>query len=336
MPVMPPADHQGSVEIIDYHPKLGRIEEDVIAGLSKPQKELPPKLFYDLDGSELFEEITELDEYYPTRCEISILESMADELARIAGDHVALIELGSGSSRKTRIILDTLRGHCTYLPVDISKEFLRSSAASINHDYPEVDVVAICADYTRPFAIPNSERFARRIVFFPGSNIGNMVPERAETFLRTFHEFLRPGDGALIGVDLVKDEAVLNAAYNDSKGVTAAFNLNILRRLNRELGADFELEAFEHDAFFSPQRSRVEMHLRSLRDQPVHVAGQRFAFRAGETIHTENSCKYTIDGFRDLAARAGFASRRVWTDSKTWFSEHYLEIAPSSGADGIG
>jgi dimethylhistidine N-methyltransferase len=324
-----PGEHHGTVEIIDYHPKIGRIEEDVLAGLSKQKKELPPKLFYDLDGSELFEEITELEEYYPTRCEIAILEAMAAEFAAIAGDHVALIELGSGSSRKTRIILDALRGHCTYLPVDISKEFLRLSAESINRDYPEVDVVAICADYTRPFEIPHTEMFSKRIVFFPGSNIGNMIPDRAEAFLRSFHEFLVPGDGALIGVDLRKDEAILNAAYNDSKGVTAEFNVNVLRRLNRELDADFAVERFEHHAFFNDELSRVEMHLRSLEDQVVHVAGTRFTFRAGETIHTENSCKYTLDGFRELAVRAGFTPGKAWTDPDGMFSEHYLEIGRS-------
>jgi len=327
---MPEVDrHRGTVEIIDYHPKLGRIEEDVIAGLSKPQKELPPKLFYDLEGSELFEEITQLEEYYPTRCEIAILDAMASEFAGIAGVHVALIELGSGSSRKTRIILDALRGHCTYVPVDISKEFLRLSADSINRDYPEVDVVAICADYTRPFEIPHTETFEKRIVFFPGSNIGNMIPARAEAFLRSFHEFLEPGDGALIGVDLRKDEAILNAAYNDSKGVTAEFNLNILRRLNREIGANFALDRFEHHAYFDDQLGRVEMHLRSLEDQVVEVAGSRFELRKGETIHTENSCKYTVEGFRELASRAGFTPQKVWTDPDQMFSEHYLEIGRS-------
>jgi len=327
---MPHADSRhGTVEIIDYHPKLGRIEEDVLAGLSKAQKELPPKLFYDLEGSELFEEITELEEYYPTRCEIAILDSMAAEFAEIAGDNVALIELGSGSSRKTRIILDALRGHCTYLPVDISKEFLRLSAESINRDYPEIDVVAICADYTQPFQVPHSETFARRVVFFPGSNIGNMTPDQAEAFLRTFREFLVPGDGVLVGVDLRKDEAILNAAYNDSKGVTAEFNLNILRRLNRELDANFAVDRFEHHAFFNDTKSRIEMHLRSLDDQSVVVAGSRFDFRAGETIHTENSCKYSIEDFQALARRAGLAPRTVWTDPQKLFSEHYLELARS-------
>jgi dimethylhistidine N-methyltransferase len=330
MRIMPRTDdHTGTIEIIDYHPRLGRIEEDVISGLSRHQKELPPKLFYDLEGSELFEEITELDEYYPTRCEIAILETIAGELAEIAGDHVALIELGSGSSRKTRIILDALRGRCTYLPVDISKEFLRSSAESINHDYPEVDVVAICADYTRPFEIPHSEQFEKRIVFFPGSNIGNMIPERAETFLRSFHEFLLPGDGALIGVDLRKDAAILHAAYNDSRGVTARFNMNVLRRLNRELGADFDVDQFEHVAWFDDEKSRVEMHLRSLANQSVHIGEHVFTLERGETIHTENSCKYSIDGFRSLAARGGFTPLEVWTDPDSLFSEHYLEIESS-------
>jgi len=330
MRTMPRIDsHQGTVEIIDYHPKLGRIEEDVLAGLSKPQKELPAKLFYDLEGSELFEQITELEEYYPTRSEIAILESMAAEFAEIAGDNVALIELGSGSSRKTRIILDAIRGHCTYLPVDISKEFLRLSAESINRDYPEIDVVAICADYTRSFQIPHTETYARRIVFFPGSNIGNMTPDQAEAFLRTFREFLVPGDGVLVGVDLRKDEVILNAAYNDSKGVTAEFNLNILRRLNRELDANFAVDRFEHYAYFSDANSRIEMHLRSLDDQTVEVAGSRFEFHVGETIHTENSCKYSIDDFQALAVRAGLAPRKVWTDPRALFSEHYLELAGS-------
>jgi len=297
---------------------------DVLQGLSEPQKRVPSKYFYDERGSKLFEQICALDEYYPTRTELKLLGDCAAELAARAGPDVSLVEFGSGSNKKVRILLDHLDSPAAYAPIDISREHLLASAREVAADYAGVAVIPICADFTQPVELPDTIDTARRLGLFPGSTIGNFDPEPAVAFLERAAETLGPGAGFLVGVDLKKDEAILHAAYNDAKGVTADFNLNLLRRMNRELGADFDLAAFEHAAPYNADEGRVEMHLVSRHAQTVHVGGAAFDFAAGESIHTENSHKYTVEEFQALAARAGWVGTDVWVDSDALFSLHYL------------
>ena len=312
-------------KLVDLHPPQGGLRREVIEGLSRIPKQLPPKLFYDHQGSALFEEITRLPEYYLTRTETAILESRADDMLTEIGAAPALIEFGSGSSTKVRILLDRMRGPATYVPVDISIKPLTEAAESIAADY-HVNVIAVCADYSRAFTLPPLPRAARRTIFFPGSNLGNLNSEEAREFFRRSRALLQRGDGMLIGIDRVKDRQVLHAAYNDSRGVTARFNLNLLQRINRELGADFDLAEFEHLAFFNEQESRIEMHLRSRRAQSVQIDGRKFRFDAGETVHTENSYKYGDGDLERLIDGSGFALTRTWSDAAKWFSVHYLRV----------
>ncbi len=318
-----------TARLIDLRPDRGTFREDVLRGLSGPAKSLPPKYFYDERGSLLFERITGLPEYYPTRTEISILESRVGELSALMGKRWELIEIGSGSSRKVRILLDAAFGCGSYVPVDISREALRLAANRIASDYPHIRVVAVCADYMHPFSIARQDPLASRIVFFPGSTIGNLDPEQAIAFMGNIRGMLRPGDRFIVGADLQKEPAILHAAYNDAAGVTARFNCNLLERINRELGADFDLRRFEHLAFYNVREGRIEMHLRSTADQTVRVDGEEIRFRAKETIHTESSYKYTREGFRSLAAQAGLEVRDVWTDPGRLFSVWVLEPARS-------
>ena len=318
---------RAKIDVIDLQPVAADFREEVLAGLRRERKELPAKFFYDRRGSELFEEITRLPEYYLTRTEIGILDANADEIVSLLGDDFALIEYGSGSSTKVRILLDQLSGHATYMPIDISLLYLRESAEKLHSAYPDISVVAVCADYTEPFEIPQFESYSRRVIFFPGSTVGNLEPHLAETFFRDTAQLLRKGDGMIIGVDLRKDKAVLDSAYNDSRGVTAEFNLNVLRRINDELGADFNLDAFQHVAFYNEEEGRIEMHLRSRRRQTVTIGGEKIPFAPGEAIHTENSYKYSIDGFRSLLSKSGFEPVKVWTDPEKLFSVHYLVVA---------
>jgi dimethylhistidine N-methyltransferase len=320
-----------SMRVIDLHPRQTDFRQEVLHGLHKPQKELPAKFFYDQRGSELFEEITTLPEYYLTRAEISILDGNAEEILRMMGEEFALIEFGSGSSRKVRILLDQRRGRTTYMPVDISLVYLKESAELLHSEYPDIEVVALCADYTLPFEIPAAGGHEKRVVFFPGSTVGNLEPHLATVFFRDTAGALQPGDGMLIGVDLKKDAAILHAAYNDSRGVTAEFNFNILRHINRRLGPLFEPSLFEHIAFYNPAVGRIEMHLRALRSHTVEIGGETIRFRQGETIHTENSYKYEITEFHALLHGTGFAPVKVWTDPDRLFSVHYLEVADTSG-----
>nr|WP_244641969.1 L-histidine N(alpha)-methyltransferase [Chelatococcus reniformis] len=296
----------------------------MVQGLIRKPKQISPKYFYDEAGSALFERITALKEYYPTRTEIGILEARADGIAACVPDGAVLVEFGSGSSTKVRLLLDRLPTLHAYVPVDISDEFLRSSAEALQADYPALRIAPVAADFTQPFTLPAAIAGRPLVGFFPGSTIGNFEPADAAVFLAHAGSILGPGASMIVGVDLVKDAAILNAAYDDGQGVTAAFNLNLLARANRELAADFELAAFAHKAFFNPEASRVEMHLASRRAQEVQVAGVRLRFGHDETIHTENSYKYTPDGFRALAAQAGWASRAVWTDAEQLFSVHML------------
>ena len=323
-----------SVDFFDLHPEPGDLRAEVLAGLRRMPKSLPPKLFYDQTGSKLFEKITALPEYYPTRAEIATLEACAPEIARLAGDGCVLIEYGSGSSRKIRILLDALNGRCQYVAIDISRQQLIESTARLAAEYPAIDAIAVCADYTRPFELPAETRPAagRRIVFFPGSTIGNFTPTEAKEFLTNTAGQIGPNGGLLIGVDLKKDPATLEAAYNDSQGVTAQFNRNLLAHINRIVGADFEPASFRHCAFYNESAGRIEMHLVSLRDQLVTVAGERIPFRQAESIHTENSYKFSIEEFQQLGRDSGFRPERAWTDAGNLFSVHYMTVADSLSA----
>ena len=309
----------------DLAPSEESFRDAIVNGLSREPKSLPCKFFYDARGSELFEQICRLPEYYLTRTEIAILEERADEIAAQIGPHCRLIELGSGGSHKVRILLHALEAPAAYIPVDISRDHLREAAAQLAADFPELPVIAVCADYTRPFDLPKVPGpSGKRVGFFPGSTIGNFEPQQVVQFLDHWAELLGPGGEMLIGVDLKKEPEILDAAYNDRAGINAAFNLNLLERINRELGGDFDLDRFEHHAFYNPAAGRVELYLKSLADQSVRVAGRRFDFAADELIHTENSYKYAIPEFGALAARAGFRTIHTWTDRADLFSVHYL------------
>ncbi len=296
----------------------------VVEGLSKTNKSLPCQFFYDARGSELFEEITQLAEYYPTRTEIGILEAHAAEMVECVCEGSALIEFGSGSSRKTQILLDRLPGLSAYVPVDVSPTALDDAKRRLQARYPSLDIRPVVGDFTDGANLPEDIKRRKKLGFFPGSTIGNFAPTGAVLLLRAMRKTLSPGGALVIGVDLKKDARVLVDAYDDRQGVTAAFNLNLLARMNSELGADFDLAAFRHEAIYDPLKGRIEMHLVSLKDQAVAVAGATFHFRAGEKIHTENSYKYSIEQFGELARLAGWSVKRVWTDANNWFSVQKL------------
>lgn len=300
---------------------------DVVTGLTAEPKRIPPKYFYDAEGSRLFERITRLPEYYPTRSELRMLEEHAGQIAAFVSERDALIEFGSGSTAKVRLLLACLPRLLAYVPVDISVEFLEEQAEHLRREYSHLTVMPIAADFTLPFELPPAIKSMYRAGFFPGSTIGNFEPAEAKTFLRNAAAVLGPGAAFIIGVDLVKDEDVLNGAYNDVQGVTAAFNLNLLARACRELGADFDLSSFAHEAFYNRDKHRIEMHLVSRKAQEVRVAGARIVFAAGETIHTENSYKYTVESFAALAEEAGWRPVHVWTDNDELFSVHALVAA---------
>ncbi|HZZ33591.1 MAG TPA: ergothioneine biosynthesis protein EgtB [Phenylobacterium sp.] len=288
---------------------------DVLEGLARPQKAVPPKYFYDAEGSRLFEAITALAEYYPTRTEVALLRRIAPQIAEIISPGAALVEFGSGASTKTRLLLDAAPQIGVYAPIDISRAALDEAAAAIRRDYPKLTVAPLLEDFTRAISLPAAAQGRPVTGFFPGSTIGNFTPEEAESFLARARGLLGSGARFLVGIDVVKDEKVLVAAYDDALGVTAAFNRNLLARINRELGADFDLAGFAHRAIWNSAESRIEMHLESLRAQRVRVAGSVFAFAKGETIHTENSAKFTVERFAALAGKAG------WTLEASWLSE---------------
>lgn len=298
----------------------------VLAGLRKPAKALPCRFFYDAEGSVLFDRICTLPEYYPTRTETRLLRMHARDIAERMGPDIELIEFGAGSLQKVTILLDSLKTPHAYLPIDISGDYLRAMAARLMGSYPGLSVRPVVGDFTQALRLPASG--TRRAGFFPGSTIGNLDRDDALAFLRRAASLLE-GGGLLIGVDLVKDPAILHAAYNDAEGITARFNKNILARANRELGADFDLAAFAHYAFYNPAQRRIEMHLMSLARQQVAIGGETFAFGEGETIHTENSHKYTTDGFLALAREAGFTPRDGWTDAEGLFGVYWLEALAS-------
>lgn len=297
---------------------------DVVAGLSQPRKTLPCQYFYDTRGSALFEDITGLPEYYPTVTETAILRRYVTEIAGSNGDETLLIEFGSGSSTKTELLIDALPGLRCYMPIDVSASALDQAAGRLRERYPQLDVRPVVGDFTGTTAIPTDLEGRRRLGFFPGSTIGNFAPPQALDLLAAFRATLGAGSRLIIGVDLRKDVRTLLQAYDDAQGVTAAFNINLLVRINRELGGTFDLTGFRHKARYDLERGRIEMHLVSMRDQTASVCGHTFTFRVHETIHTENSYKFTIAQFQALASEAGWTPRQVWTDPKDLFSIHDL------------
>jgi dimethylhistidine N-methyltransferase len=302
---------------------LSEFARDLIAALATRPHAISPKYFYDVEGSRLFDRICELPEYYPTRTELAILQASVPEMAKLAGRGAEIVEFGAGSLRKVRLLLEAFEAPARYLPIDISGEHLRDAAGILRSEFAGLEVQPVVADYTRALALPPARGSARRIGFFPGSTIGNFTPEEAVAFLQRAAGVLR-GGALLLGADLVKEPQLLHAAYNDAEGVTAAFNLNLLARANRELGANFVLSQFAHHACYNPPLQRIEMHLVSRTRQVVSVAGESFELDEGESLQTENSYKFTIAGLRALAQRAGFRPGPVWTDPARLFSVHWL------------
>jgi len=311
-------------QLIDYFPPRAEMRADILNGLSRPQKEISPKYFYDARGSQLFEDITRLPEYYLTRTERSIMQASIADMARRIGPKAAVIEFGSGSGSKIRLLLDELHEPVACVAVEISRDHLLDSTQSLANDYPQLQTIAVCADFTRPFELPPIPGARRNLVFFPGSTIGNFPPDEAVSLLKVINQATGENGALLIGADLVKDSAVLEAAYNDSAGVTAEFNLNLLAHINRELQADFVADGYRHLAVYNQQVQRIEMYLVSQREQMVHIGGEQIQIKNGERILTEYAYKYELDSFARLAARAGFRVEQVWTDPQQCFSVQYL------------
>ena len=302
------------------------ILSEVIEGLSLSPKRLPSKLFYDEKGSALFDNICNLDEYYPTRTELKIMEDNIEEMSSLLGEGTLLIELGSGSSIKIRLLLDNIPGLAGYVPVDISSVHLLQSAGELKELYPHIDIFPLAADYSKEFKLPKIDKaYDHKAVYYPGSTIGNFTPSKAKRFLERIANICGTNGGVIIGVDLRKDKRTLEAAYNDKDGVTAAFNLNILEHLNNELNSDFDLNKFEHLAFFNDKESRIEMHLISKENQKVHFNESIIHFEKDETILTEYSYKYTLESFAELVSDY-FKVRKVWTDENELFSIQYLRV----------
>lgn len=303
---------------------VGSMLEEIKDGLGQSSKKLPSKLFYDEEGSRLFEQITMLEEYYLTRAEIEILEDNIEEIADAIGSDVMLVELGSGSSKKTRLLLGHLSNLSAYVPVDISEEYLIKVISRLRMDYPCTSIIPIFADYTNHFKLPNlGGDYERQVIFFPGSTIGNFRPEEARSFFDNLYSLTDENSGMLVGVDMKKDKQVLEAAYNDSEGLTAEFNKNMLARLNRDFRAYFDLNNFSHRAFYNEDEGRIEMHLVSQTEQSVTIDGEQFYFEEGESIHTENSYKYTLGEFEELVSN-WYTVEEVWTDEQDYFSVQYL------------
>lgn len=312
--------------LVDARPDLDSLQAEILHGLQQPVKTLPTKLLYDQRGSELFDEITELDDYYPSRTEIAIMRDSIDAIAEEIGSQAMLIEYGSGSSTKTPILLDNLSDLAAYVPIDISAEHLATAANRLHATYPTLEILPVTADYMQAIDLPTSQvRPNRRVVYFPGSTIGNFHPAEALAFLRRVATVCGPHGRLLIGVDLKKDPVLLHCAYNDSEGVTAAFNLNILTHLNREFDTDFQVDQFRHYAYYNAPKGRIEMHLVNLVEQQIQWLDREILLRQGESIWTESSYKYTIDEFTDLVTHAGFRSVTHWVDDDELFSVHLLE-----------
>ena len=300
---------------------------DLLAALAERPRSIAPKYFYDHEGSRLFDQICDLPEYYPTRTELGILRERAVDIAAEMGANAELVEFGAGSLTKVRLLLDAMKTPSRYVPIDISGEHLALAAKTLQVDYPHLQVSPVVADYTQPFNLPDSlPDMGQRVGFFPGSTVGNFTPTEAVEFFRMAAKVLQ-GGALIVGADLIKDPATLHAAYSDALGVTAAFNLNLLARANRELGSNFDVAQFAHSAFYNAPLQRIEMHLMSRQRQSVSLQGQSFVFEEGETLHTENSYKFTVSGLRALAIQGGFTPGPVWTDAKGLFSLHWL-VAP--------
>ncbi|MEO6418409.1 MAG: L-histidine N(alpha)-methyltransferase [Polyangiaceae bacterium] len=315
----------GPITLYDYAPTPESFRDEVLRGLARRPKSIPCKFFYDERGSRLFDEICDLDEYYLTRTETAILQASAGEMAALVGPGALLVELGSGSGIKTRLLLDELVEPAGYVPVDIAREHLIASAALLCDAYPHLDVLPVCADYTRAMTLPRPQRAHDGVCFFfPGSTIGNMNPTEATSFLSHLRTLAGGPCGVLVGVDLKKDRTVLEPAYNDKRGVTAAFNMNLFTRINREIGGDFDASQFRHRAFFNEAESRVEMHLVSACRQTAHVGPVPVTFDEGETILTEYSHKFSLEHMKAIAEKSGFRVKRVWTDEKALFSVQYF------------
>ena len=313
------------MKITQAEPAGDAVLDEVLVGLRKPIKTLPSKLFYDKKGSELFEQITQLDEYYLTRTELGILEKHIGEIASIVGEKALVVELGSGSSRKSRLLLDHLPEVAAYVPVDIAKDYLLGSVASLKMEYPDLMVKPVVADYTRRFEIATAGlEYRRQIIFYPGSSIGNFKPSEAQSFMERLADSLDPDGLLLIGVDLKKDAEVLERAYNDEEGVTAEFNKNMLARLNRELGTQFDPDQFEHFACYNEAEGRIEMHLISKKNQKVRVGNEDILFREGESIKTENSYKFSVEEFEKLSGDV-FRTKRIWIDDHRLFGVFLME-----------
>lgn len=316
----------------DHQPGEGLLA-DALAGLSASPKKLSSKYFYDARGSELFERICEQPEYYPTRTELAIMREHVSAIAAALGRDVRLVEYGSGSGLKTRLLLRNLESPVAYVPVEISRAALAESVPKLEHEFPRIEMLPVCADFTQPIKLPRAARAPRQtVVYFPGSTLGNFAPDDALRLLRQMRNEAGQGGGVLdggvlIGIDLVKDRTALDAAYNDAAGVTAEFTLNLLLRMNRELGADFNLAGFRHRARWHPLAERIETHIVSLRAQDVHIGGRTFHFGENEAMQVELSCKYTLEGFARFAARAGFGVAEVWTDPARQFSVQWLVAA---------
>lgn len=317
-----------SVEFIDLKPELANFREEVIKGLSRSPKMIPPKFFYDEAGSELFNKITSTSEYYVTNVEEEILSTHGMEIAEAIGPETMVIEYGSGNSRKTVTLISSLINPAAYVLVDISPDAVQSSGQELSRKFPGLRVVSICADYLMMDEIPIMDEARKKVIVFLGSTLGNYEPDSARRFLEECHDELGPNDGMLIGVDLKKDVEVLNRAYNDSQGFTEQFNLNLLWRVKRELDTDINPEKFSHRAFYNEEKGRIEMHLVSCEDQSVAVNGNVFHFEEGETIHTESSYKYTIEQFMELAESSGLKVDRMWKDSRGFFGLFYLNKIP--------
>ena len=315
-----------SVARREFRKARSPFEEDVLRGLTAPRKYLSPKYFYDARGCELFDAITEQPEYYPTRVELDILNDNAKAITKLFPPDAALVEFGAGATTKARILLNAAASLKAYVPIDIASEWLKEEAGRVQADFPHLAVRPVIADFTEVVELPAEVRSMPRVGFFPGSTIGNFEPHEASGFLRRAAVALGRGALMIVGVDRVKDTKILNAAYNDAAGVTEAFNLNLLTRINREMGSDFNTSAFEHHAFFNRALSRVEMHLASRTRQRVRVDGETILFRPGETIHTESSYKYTPDSFGAMARGAGWTPVALWTDSAGYFSVHALTL----------
>lgn len=317
-----------TLPLVDEGPESESFREAALNGLQQAQKQIPSKFLYDERGSKLFDRICEQEEYYPTRTEMDLMRTHAPAMADAIGPRAQLVDYGSGSSRKIRLLLDHLDDLAVYVPVDISREHLLHAAEALAEEYPSLPIQPLCADYTTDFTLPSPPRPAARTVgYYPGSTIGNFQPADARAFLARIADTVGPDGGLLIGVDLKKDVDVLEAAYNDAAGVTAAFNKNLLRRMNRELDARFDLDRFEHVSVWNEDEGCIESFLRSREAQTVSVAGQPIPFEAGEKIHTEYSYKYTLDGFAELVGDVGFSVEEVWTDDRSYFSVQYCSVA---------